>query len=132
MTVESLGCARCGSCCETIWLSRKARESIEAEIAYDDELAENAAFLLEHWTEKERDAIGDTRYECDAYDKDHHLCTAREDRPPVCRDFPWYGEEPGRFHGIINKRCSYWLDVPPDMRPDYVERPLIPITAITR
>lgn len=132
----SLGCARCGACCENIWLSRQHRGQIEAAIARDDfesagpEAHPNSSFILEHWTEVERTEDGESRYVCDAYDPDRRLCTAHADRPPVCSQFPWYGRQAGDLAGaVINKRCSYWLDVPPAERPPGA-RPLIPITVV--
>lgn len=62
---------------------------------------------------------------CAYYDGQTQECRAYDQRPPVCRDFPWYGREPdGDF---AEGRCSYLLDVAPSERPDGA-RPLIPLT----
>ena len=128
-------CARCGDCCETIWLSREARESIEQTIAgfpgpITPPETPNAAFLLEHWTEVERDEQGSSRYVCDAFDPQTRLCTAHETRPPVCQGYPWYGlpwygHAPRALEGL-SSRCSFWADVPAEERPARV-RPLLPL-----
>ena len=70
---------------------------------------------------------------CDAFDPATRLCTAQENRPPVCRDYPWYGKDPaGSGSGpLLYRECSYLADVAPDQRPDGA-RPLIPLTVISR
>jgi len=133
---DSLGCARCGDCCESIWLAAEvvdvlveAWENPHGSFVATTALADrNYTFLLEHWHLVERASSGAARLSCDAFDAVHRLCTAHDDRPPVCSDFPWYGRPPGAHGGAgsISKRCSYWLDVAPDLRPDGV-RPLLPL-----
>jgi Fe-S-cluster containining protein len=128
---RSLGCARCGDCCERIWLSvllERLREWLEE----DSDHGRNARFILEHWHVQGSDEDGDAFYTCDAFDAVHRLCTAHETRPPVCSGYPWYGKGP-RPDVITRKdsRCSYLLDVPPAVRPSDA-RPLIPIEVVTR
>lgn len=130
-----LGCARCGDCCETIWLPVRVSETLAEWAAKTPEQqaelgpAPNHDFLLAHWHEQER-SEGSVRYACDAFDPVHRICTAHADRPPICRDFPWYGGEPGDLAGTaISNRCSYWLDVPRVQRPDDA-RPLLPLVAV--
>ena len=87
------------------------------------EALENRTFMLAHWhpiskAEADRRVPGITAwkagpwYECDMHDAATNLCTAHDGRPPVCRDYPWYGRAP--FAKGIEPlwRCSYWHDVP--------------------
>lgn len=129
-------CARCGDCCETIWLSRADREVIEDAIVHpefdptDRERFANSGFLVEHWAEVERiPSTGATRYVCSAFDPVTRMCTAHEDRPPVCRDFPWYSSGP-HADKSLSPRCSFWAEVPPADRPAGV-RPLLPLVPLT-
>ena len=154
------GCAQCGSCCTHIWLTVDPRKWSTRALAnipdprtdegwaywlehsnYADEnrddairrynpdgrMRADADFVAAHWTEN-----CDGYWTCDAYDPERGTCTAHEDRPPLCRDYPWYGREPdaeGASH--LYKQCSYLADLPPDQRPEGA-RPLIPLAVIPR
>lgn len=133
----SLGCANCGSCCNPVRLDVENRDGMDQWRRYldagGDELptpGTDAEFVMEHLTEIARNDNGAT-YSCDRYDPVHSRCTAHEDRPKMCRDFPWYnGSDPDTLRKdapILYRSCSYLLDVPPvDRGPD--ARPLIPIS----
>lgn len=84
----------------------------------------DADFITAHWH-----PLGDSEYRCDAFDPVTRLCTARDGRPPVCRNYPWYGREPSAEQAAKNMgpQCSYLADLPPDQRPEG-SRPLIPLT----
>jgi hypothetical protein len=87
---------------------------------------EDADFIAAHWTPD-----GDTGCKCDAFDPATAMCTAHDSRPPVCRDYPWYGREPGTGPDriVLHSQCSYLADLPPDQRPER-SRPLIPLTVV--
>jgi Fe-S-cluster containining protein len=153
----SLGCARCGNCCSRIWcddvrvLAKWTTEALAgvpdpadddgwaywtAQGEWTDEHRETAIsryhgerrrrdadFITAHWHPNDD---GET-WHCDALDPDTRLCTVHEDRPPVCRDYPWYGEDPAKRASHVGPECSYLLDVPPAERPEGA-RPLIPLT----
>lgn len=129
--MTSLGCARCGDCCEMTFLNvslglMRSWLADPGDMDPESDHMKNARFLTEHWHphSTEPDA-----YVCDRFDLESRLCTAHEDRPPVCSQYPWYGGEPSG--GKINKNlnCSYLLDLPPDKRPKGA-RPLIPIEVV--
>jgi len=136
----SLGCARCGECCQSIRIPgspEKIAAAVEAGGASEDYV-----FIAAHWTpvRRARDATGYI-YACRRYDAEHQTCGAWDDRPRVCRRFPWdYKDEGEQTPDEIAKggsgprepNCSYWLDVKPENRPARVGRPLIPITIIDR
>lgn len=86
---------------------------------------QDADFIAAHWTPE-----GDTGCKCDQFNPATRLCTARDTRPPVCRDYPWYSDGPGAERAAnLFRRCSYLADVPPDQRgPD--SRPLIPLAVV--
>jgi Fe-S-cluster containining protein len=93
----------------------------------DGEYRANADFIAAHFAE-----TCDGHWTCDAYDPEHGTCTAHEDRPPLCRDYPWYGEQPSADRAAhFSRQCSYLADLPPDQRPDGA-RPLIPLTVVSR
>jgi len=83
---------------------------------------QDADFIAAHWTPD-----GDGGCKCDAFDPATAMCTAHDSRPPVCRDYPWYGREPGTGGMKLHPQCSYLADLPPDKRPEG-SRPLIPLT----
>lgn len=91
---------------------------------------QNARFILKHWHRIPRDeatrlrtahgAADPTprghRYRCDAFDPVTRLCGAHDERPPICRNFPWYEDGPNASDAPtrLNPRCSYWHDIPRD------------------
>lgn len=50
-------------------------------------------------------------YECRHFDTTTRECRNYANRPPMCRDFPWYGE-PADETKSIPANCSYSADVP--------------------
>ena len=133
----SLGCARCGDCCDPVGLSPSTTALFDdiLEVLTDaygpgcDPAGEDWPFIVEHWHEITRHDNGAADYACDQFDRDSRLCLARDARPPVCRDFPWYSDVVKDGRSIRDRRCSYLLDVPPDLRkPD--ARPLIPLEVL--
>lgn len=101
------------------------RDMAIRRFAHDSLYRQDAAFIAAHWV-----PLDDDTCVCNAFDPETRLCTAHEDRPPVCRDFPWYGAEPESWRsGDLMLQCSYLLDLPPDQRPEGA-RPLIPLTVI--
>lgn len=131
----SLGCARgCGDCCDPVHLTFDQRDRMDywRDVVEDfwngaqPDPAGSLPFMLAHWHEFER-YDGGARYRCDRFDPETRECTAHEDRPPVCSDYPWYGDDP--VPGVTGGRCSYLLDLPPDQRPEG-SRPLIPIEVL--
>lgn len=138
----SLGCASCGDCCTEISLPLGVVLALDELLAGGDVPSAGVDpsywFIADHWLETERD---DERalYECDRFDSLTRRCRAHDERPPVCRGFPWYENTPLDDAGVatperisrLPARCSYALDVPPEQRRDDA-RPLIPITVVRR
>jgi Fe-S-cluster containining protein len=127
-------CNRCGDCCESIWLNTTKTRMRQSMVAVDPDIdpdvwiaigwtvesarraRENAKFLLQHW---HRSSGGgkNIRWSCDAFNSETRLCEAHDERPAVCRDYPWYGGAPKE--GVLNKlpKCSFWADLPIAQRP---------------
>lgn len=64
-------------------------------------------------------------YTCDAYDAKTRLCTMQAGKPPICADYPYYGNrqpnEPHKTPDRAQLRCSYWWDVPREEWPQGVD-----------
>lgn len=130
----SLGCARCGRCCDPIDMPLdfdpkylNVRPGSDAET--------DKAFMLEHWTphpDHSDASLTASLWQCDRFDPATRECTAHDERPPVCRGYPWYrdGPTPERA-ALAYSCCSFLLDVPPAWRPKGAW-PLIPIEVIRR
>ena len=130
----SLGCARCGDCCDPVGLSPDIQDVIwplPGEEMVGD-LDPSIRFALHHWVAYEgplREGWTMRGYRCDRFNTISRLCEAYDERPPVCNEFPWYGDAEGDAarSAALPPRCSYALDTaPPNRRAD--ARPLIPIT----
>lgn len=103
------------------------RELAERRYDPDGDLRADVDFIADHWHEIDGYP---GNYRCDRWDPATLLCTAHDERPPVCRNFPWYGAEPGVARAAsLDSACSFLLDVPPAARPEGA-RPLIPIEVI--
>jgi Fe-S-cluster containining protein len=135
----TLGCSRCGDCCDQIWLPAAKITSIRAAIDAGDpesrisaDMRADCEFIETHWTVEERSLDGqDLRYVCDRFDAEARLCTAYEQRPPVCTNFPYYGRTAIPAPDRLPSRCSFAFDVAPELRRSDA-RPLIPIEVIHR
>jgi Fe-S-cluster containining protein len=135
----SLGCARCGDCCDPVkidfgvWVRAVAQaRRYSASDCSDDEDRQywaNAVFLASR-CRPAGFSDGQVLLECANYDRAHSICRDYDNRPPLCSRFPWYDYEPGDL-GICELRCSYLLDVPPAKRPEGA-RPLIPLIVVSR
>jgi Fe-S-cluster containining protein len=132
-------CARCGDCCDPVvvpfhvetWAPRRL---VDPDLSAESR--ENCEFMLAHWTTTatlvrtdDEDVTVGYEVRCDAFDPVRRLCGAHADRPPVCRDFPWYGRAPGdpgrgEVAASLSPRCSFNADVP--------GRRLLPLTVVTR
>lgn len=156
----SLGCARCGSCCEHIYCD-KARDLADWTTQALDGVADPGdddgwdSWLRNGWTDEQRDLAierynpeGDRRlnadfivphwtasddgetWTCDAYDSEAKLCTAHDSRPPVCSGYPWYDEEPEDWRIEGLNKECSYLLDVEPSRRPEGSRPLIPLTAI--
>lgn len=126
----SLGCARCGDCCENIpmaALDRMVQLRAEGRNADNSRWCADVDFMSAHWTALPDDP---NHYSYDRFDPVERLCTDQEGKPPVCRDFPFYGSSDLTAYAPgLELRCSYLLDIKPEDRPEGA-RPLIPIEVI--
>lgn len=127
---RSLGCARCGDCCERIVLDVDPRDPRWDVLPPENDARRSAVFIRAHWTATgERLAGGGSVWVCDRFDPETRTCAAHDQRPPVCEGYPWYGRAP-EPQRIAHGRCSFLLDVPAADRPAGA-RPLIPVTDVT-
>lgn len=50
-------------------------------------------------------------YECPRFDPETRRCTDYANRPPLCREYPWYGDEPDAAKALPTD-CVYREDLP--------------------
>lgn len=146
----SLGCAMCGNCCENIRIDTVHADKINewwvfwanggrSMLRSKKRWFQDARFISAHWAETRRDG-GDTVHKCDRFDPETRTCTAHDDRPPVCQDFPWYDDDKieddqirkatmAARARVVDRSCSFLLDIPVEDRPEG-SHPLIPIRAV--
>ena len=111
------GCTRCGDCCDPVILRGPADDLVGGYLAQTtDRQPEGAAFIRAHWT-RIGDAVGGGgEYACTAFDRETRLCTAHDDRPPVCQGYPFYteGPTPERVESLAKSypACGYLVDLP--------------------
>ncbi len=128
----SLGRARCGGCCDPVTIGHDAVVRATARARSDGPGNEDDLFIAQHWRTESVEDDGETAHvRCDQFSSEHRTCRAHSSRPPVCRDYPWYGREPGQDNTEFAyvPQCSYLLDLPPGKRPAG-SRPLIPLEVL--
>ena len=124
-------CSRCGDCCERIPFPRRKADITRwlADPYIAGRSRRDLQFISTHWHLIELRFIDHQGkpywpdggwYTCDAFDKITRLCTAHGERPPVCRDYPWYEDFPEKYanrteegNAILSPRCSFRADIPP-------------------
>jgi len=131
MGAPTLGCARCGDCCDPVYLTPENAAKLADPGTTGDRAS--SEFAREHWHQRAQSPLPDhLAYDCDQFDPASRLCTAGDDRPPVCRYYPWYLDGPCAERAAdLHSHCSYLLQVMPADRPEG-SRPLIPIEVIRR
>ena len=117
-------CAGCGACCRTIAVEQSPDEMRRmAALTRVIGFPSDHQFTAEHWQPLTRDEamarnpLYVTRvgpdlhwYACDRLGSDG-LCTVYEERPLVCRGYPWYGEAPSAFP-LADPECVYAAEMP--------------------
>ena len=115
-------CNQCGACCRVLTLEQSPEE-IRATAALTKLLGipSDAVFAAEHWRPLTRAEANERNpfytsllpaqahlYACDQLGEDGR-CMAYEQRPLVCRGYPWYGEQP-RDMSMADRDCGYRYD----------------------
>ena len=104
-------CSACGDCCDPVWYPMGPADIRQSASTTG---AEDLVFAAAHWQATgERDADGRHAYACDRFDPVSRLCTAHDERPPICRGYPWYGDPPGRRLVVLPVRCAFRAEQAP-------------------
>ena len=116
-------CNQCGACCRVLTLEQSPEE-LKATAAVTSVLGipSDAIFAAQHWHPLTREAAMQRNsfytsrlpsdahlYSCDQLGADGR-CMAYDDRPLVCRGYPWYGETP-RDMTLADPDCGYRYDI---------------------
>lgn len=94
----------CGSCCDPVSLSQ---DQVDRVFAFGPAQPQGE-WIKDHWAPVGPNRRGDgVSLMCINYDVETRRCLDYDNRPPVCRDFPWYRKEPG-FNVIdLDSVCGY-------------------------
>lgn len=105
----------CGDCCEDIRISvdlRSIRQSL-ASGKVAGKWAKDANFILTNMipdgTVKRDGGRVKQTLQCAKFDKETRKCTAHNDRPDMCRQYPYYGRKPSA-DSTMGGRCSFLAD----------------------
>ncbi len=117
-------CNGCGACCRVLTLEQSAEE-IQGIAAITRVLGipSDHVFAAEHWRPLSRDEAMQRNpfytmrlpqdahlYTCDQL-SDEGRCMAYDQRPLVCRGYPWYDQAP-RAMALADPDCGYRVDLP--------------------
>jgi Fe-S-cluster containining protein len=136
-------CNGCGACCHPFAMVYSAFDLERLARSLD---ATELAFYREHLTPMRRadgrrmtpwnsgwsefvidghvQLVATHYYKCDNYDEDTRRCTDYDNRPDVCRGFPWYDRPPDE-RKVLPPTCSYNADIGMPVAP-------VPVAAPTR
>lgn len=123
----------CGQCCNPVMLPYS---QLEAQLAGDEIDADTLRWVLHDLTRipyreglalaphlrgrslcnAQGEATSPIFYRCRHFDVETRSCTNYDNRPDVCRGFPWYDQEPHPAK-TLPPDCSYWEDIPLIQRP---------------
>ena len=116
-------CNKCGACCRVLTL-QQSPEEVQAMAALTGVLGipSDNLFAAKHWHPLTREQAMQRNpfytvrlpadahlYSCDQLGEDGR-CMAYEERPLVCRGYPWYGEPP-RDMELADQNCGYFYDI---------------------
>lgn len=116
-------CNQCGACCRVLTL-QQSPEELQATAALTGALGipSDAGFAAQHWHALTRDEAmrrnpfytsrlpADAHlYSCDRLGEDGR-CMAYDERPLVCRGYPWY-DQPPRDMELADQDCGYFYDI---------------------
>lgn len=116
-------CNKCGACCRVLMLEQSPEE-VQAIAAVTRVLGipSDHQFAAEHWHPLSREEAFIRNpfyvarlpkeahlYWCDQL-ADDGLCRAHDDRPLVCRGYPWY-DQPPRAMPLADPECGYAVDL---------------------
>ncbi len=118
-------CNGCGACCRVILLEQSPAEvQAMASVTRVLGIPSDHRFVAEHWRPLTREEAmarnpfytarlpaGAHLYTCDRLGADGR-CTAYEERPFVCRGYPWYAAPP-RPMPLPDPDCGYAVDLAP-------------------
>lgn len=121
-------CGMCGDCCDPVMLQNSLAkileyEHIESDVPIDVKNRHLARFARENWVEIDvREGFKSTVY-CKKFDRVKRTCTAQDDKPYVCSEYPYYGQEPVESDrgDYLYARCSFNQDF----------RTYLPIVSVT-
>jgi Fe-S-cluster containining protein len=102
-------CTACGDCCDPVWYPWGAADIRQR--ADRTPKSADLTFMAAHWHptgERRDDAHG---YRCDFFDVQTRLCTGHDERPPICRGYPWYDESAGQRLVLLPTRCAFRADL---------------------
>jgi Fe-S-cluster containining protein len=107
----------CGRCCDPVITSFDPREKKEGP---------SAEFIQAHW--KVIDILDEAtsgtpfwRSACDQFDRETRLCTAHEERPPICSGYPWYDGNRSRTKDHpLDPGCAFNADIDKLLLPLFV------------
>ena len=116
-------CNGCGACCRVLTLAQSPDEVRRmAVLTRVLGIPSDSQFAADHWrplTREEamqRNAFYTSRlptdahlYTCDRLGDDGR-CTAYEERPLVCRGYPWYDQPPKQMP-LADPECGYLVDI---------------------
>lgn len=122
-------CNGCGACCDPFVTVYGPFDLVRLARSMDDT---EARFFREHltpyrrrdgrtmtpwnsgWSEFVIDGhpqlIAAHYYKCDNYEPETRRCMDYDNRPDVCRGFPWYGDGPDD-HKVLPPTCSFNADI---------------------
>ncbi len=96
-------CARCGACCENIYVRHKSKV-IETQEEFEKIKAIDNYSFYHHINIIGKDEFG-LVFECQKFDKEKRLCKDHKNRPSICKNYP--SEEIFQMGAQLCDKCGF-------------------------
>lgn len=96
-------CAKCGCCCENIYVRHK-NQALKTKEEFEQIKNNDSYSFYQHITVIGQDEFG-LIFECDRFDKEKRICKDHKKRPSICTNYP--SEEIFSFGARLQDGCGY-------------------------
>jgi len=113
-------CNKCGDCCSVVAL-RYTKRMLLARVKSGELDPKETKWIMKNLRRISRTSAARILgrqpnksyffYVCTIFDPEENVCSDYEDRPRMCKGFPWYGRTPDKDVIANYPNCSYRADL---------------------
>ena len=117
-------CRQCGACCRAIAMLYSKKD---IQNNWSNVIGGSKAFVLENWKRISKEQSVKNNPHLASLMKEYqwgnqktywytckllqgNRCSIHKERPPICKGYPWYDNEPDRKEFLYGENCGYQVD----------------------